>query len=185
MVARPYLNQGDPAVANAPVGRSKQKVKAVGCTATAVAQAIRKLGVDSTTDAVRVMKNALAAWDGVEGSSSMPYAAGSAAAFVGRLGQGNGVVVHDKINLVQPQLHYKLTEALKAKHPVLMMVDKNGDTSIDHWLCALALDDEDVVYADPDGGYEGRMSRTTLEGYSPTGKHKYRVLGIRVITREA
>lgn len=185
MVARPYLNQGDPAVANAPVGRSKQKVKAVGCTATAVAQAVRRLGVDGTTDAVRVMRNALAAWDGVEGSSTMPYAAGSASAWVGRLGQGNGVVVHERINLVQPQMHDKLIEALKAGHPVLLSVDKNGDTKIDHWLCALVLDGEDIIYADPDGGYEGRMNRNTLECYSPTGAHKYRVLGIRIVTREA
>jgi len=187
VTARPYLNQGAPDV-NAPnvyVGRSKKKFRDVGCTLTAVAQAIRKLGVDGAATGVTVQTRCLAAWDKVEGSKTMPYAAGSAAAFVGVLGNGNGVVVHDKINLVEPKMHDVLIDSLKAGHPVLLLVDHDGKPGVDHWLCALALDGDDIVYADPDGGYEGRMSRTLLEGYSPNGRHRYKVLGIRVVTREA
>lgn len=187
MTARPYLNQVDPAF-NRPgmfVGRSKKKVSAVGCCATAAAQCVRKLGVDGAATPITVMARSLAAWDGVEGSSSMPYAAGSAAAIVDRLGNGNGVVIHDKINRVQPKMWTELELQLKAGIPVMMLIDHDGQPGIDHWCTALALDGDDVVYADPDGGLEGRMNRKLLEGYSPNGKHRYRLDGIRVVTRQA
>ena len=76
------------------VGRSKKKCSAVGCCATAAAQAFRACGADGAATPITVMARALAAWDGVEGSPTMPYAAGSAAAYVDRLGYGNGAVIH-------------------------------------------------------------------------------------------
>lgn len=193
MTARPYLNQGDPDF-NRPgmfVGRSRKKIKDVGCTITAVAQAVRKLGVDGAATPLSVQARALAAWDGVEGSGTCVYAAGSAAAYVGRLGNGNGIVVHDKVNRVEAHMGDTLVDNVKGGIPVLLLIDKDGDPDVEHWCCALALDAGHVVYADPDGGLEGRLpvgsqsQPAHLEGYSPSGKHRYRVLGIRVVTREA
>ncbi len=187
MTARPYLNQADPDF-NRPgmfVGRSKKKFIAVGCCETATAQAIRKLGVDGAATPLTVQARCLAVWDGVEGSSTMPFAAGSAAAYVDRLGNGNGVVVHPKINLVEAKMVDELTKNLKGGIPVLLLVDHNGKPGVDHWLCGLTLEGDDIVYADPDGGCEGRMSRQLLEGWSPSQRHRYKLLGIRVVTREA
>lgn len=185
MIARPYLDQCAADV-NRPgifVGRSRQKFYVSGCTLTAVAVAVRFLGVDGAATGLTVLERCLAAWDQIEGSESMPYAAGSASAMVGRLGNGNGVVVGEKINLVEPKMTTELEQNLKGGNPVLLLVDHNGKPGVDHWLTALRLEGDDIVYGDPDGGYEGRMSRTLLEGYSPTQKHRYRLLGIRVVTK--
>jgi hypothetical protein len=184
VTSRPYVNQADPAVAAALLGRSKSvRHRKAGCAVAAVAQAVRKL-VGGMPTGLTIQQRALAAWDGVEGSDTMPWAAGSAAAWMGRLGNGSDVVVHDRINIAQGSLmRDELTANLKAGNPVLMAVDENRDDVGDHWVCALHIDGDDIVYADPDGGLEGRMRRDTLEGIAPNGKDRYRVIGIRVVTR--
>lgn len=187
-MTRPYLNQGDPAWARTKAGRSRSRtIGQVGCVLTCYAQAQRITGIDPAATPETVQQRALLAWDGREQTS--PFSGNTAAAFQDRLAAANDLVVGDRVNLIEGQkLWAELVGAFFREGLCLMHVDSVAD-DIDepnHWVLAIRLDgqgdDAVVVYADPDGGYEGRLPLRTLTGYSPKGK-PYQVQGVRRIRR--
>lgn len=185
---RPYLNQGDPAWRNVKAGRSRSRtIGQVGCVLTAYAQALRQLGIDPAATPVTVQRRALELWDGRE--QTAPFSGNTAAAFQDRLAAANGLTVGDRVNIIEGQrLWGELVGAFFGDGLCLMHVDSRDDDvdEPNHWVLAIRLegqgDDAVIVYADPDGGREGRMPLRTLQAPSPTGK-PYRVQGVRRLRR--
>lgn len=185
---RPYLNQGDPSWNKVKAGRSRSRtIGQVGCVLTCYAQARRIMGLDPMATPVTVQQRALDLWDGREQTS--PFSGNTAAAFQDRLAAANDLVVGDRVNIIEGQRCWgELVGAFFHGGLCLMHVDSVADDldEPNHWVLAVRLDgqgdDAVVVYADPDGGHEGRLPLATLTGPSPKGK-PYRVQGVRRLRR--
>lgn len=185
---RPYLNQGDPSWAKVKAGRSRSRtIGQVGCVLTCYAQAQRLTGIDPAATPVTVQRRALELWDGREQTS--PFSGNTAAAFQDRLAAANGLTVGDRVNIIEGQrLWGELVGAFFQEGVCLMHVDTvdDGRDEPHHWVLAIRLegqaDDAVVVFADPDGGHEGRLPLATLRGPSPKGK-PYVVQGVRRLRR--
>lgn len=185
---RPYLNQGDPAWRSLKAGRSRSRtIGQVGCVLTCYAQAMRIMGIDAEATPASVQRRALELWDGSE--ETAPFAGNTAAAFQVRLAAANGLTVGDRVNIIDGQrLWGELIGSFFYEGLCLMHVDSidDGRDDANHWVLGVRLDgqgdDAVVVYADPDGGYEGRLPLRTLQAPSPKGK-PYAVQGVRRIRR--
>lgn len=182
MTVRPYLNQGDPLWAVEKCGLSPTAtIQQVGCVLTSLAIAARQLGTEPQATPSSVQRKALAAWRA--GKLARPFAESSAAAVIDLVARPSGLSVDAEVRGRTGRLWSTLMAALGSGR-ALLHVD-NRDDNVDeprHWVLALRLDGRDVVFADPDGGYEGRLPWDTLEGASPKGR-PYRVLGVRAVMK--
>lgn len=184
MTERPYLNQGDPRWAKVKAGRSRTAtIQQVGCVLTCYAQALRLLHIDPAATPVTVQDRALSTWDGR--ADTAPFSGNTAAAFQNRLGAAVGLQVRDRVNAIEGAKFYADVYATFGMAGLLMMHVDSRDDGLDepnHWVLGVRLDgsvdDGVVVYADPDGGHEGRMPLSTLKAASPKGK-AYELRGIR------
>lgn len=184
MTARPYFNQADPKWASLPLGFSRVRTfKQAGCAVASIAEGVVALGVDRAATPLSVNDKAKLGWDGKD-ESKRPWEPASASGILPNIGAFNGVVVGPRVEGLA-KMSEVLDEALKAGNVALLNVHKNGDENRKHWVCALRIDGGDIVYADPDGGYEGRMPRSTLSGPSPTNRWSYLVKGVRVVAKNA
>lgn len=185
---RPYLNQGDPAWRQVKAGRSRSRtIGQVGCVLTCYAQAQRITGIDPAATPVTVQQRAMDAWNGREDTA--PFSGNTAAAFQARLAAANGLTVGDRVNIIEGQRCWgELVGAFFQEGLCLLHVDTvdDGRDEPHHWVLAVRLDgqgdDAVVVYADPDGGHEGRLPLSSLRGASPKGK-PYAVQGVRRLRR--
>jgi hypothetical protein len=178
---RPFLNQGDPQWAKATIGSSTTTMQQAGCVLTALAIALRSLGIDSQATPVTVQAKALAAWRA--GKLEAPFLDNTAAAFIDRVGTASRLDVGAEVRGRTGRLWSTLMTALNTGR-ALMHVD-NRDDGVEqphHWVLALRVDGPRVIYADPDGGLEGAMPLESLESRSPKGR-AYRVLGVRSVAR--
>lgn len=188
MTERPYLNQGDPQWARVKAGFSSARTMSqVGCVLTSIAQALRYLEVDPAATPVSVQQAALQAWDGHP--LTAPFAARTAAAFMPRIGRAVGVDIGDRINHIEgPRFFGALAEAFAGVGCALLHVDSREDglDEPNHWVLGLRIEgsmtDGQLVYADPDGGYEGRLPMATLRAPSPKDK-PYQLHGLRTVFR--
>lgn len=181
MTARPYFNQADPKWASLPLGFSRVRTfKQAGCAVASIAQGVVVLGVDRAATPLSVNDKARAAWDGKD-MAKAPWEPNSASGILVNIGAPSGVVVGPRVEGASEMID-ALDEALKSGRVALLNVIKNGDANRKHWLCALRIDGADIIYSDPDGGYEGRLPRATLSGPSPTNRYTYLVKGVRVMS---
>lgn len=184
MTDRPYLNQGDPRWAKVKAGRSKTAtIQQVGCVITSMAQALRSLQIDADATPLSVQQKALDRWDGR--TETAPFSGNTAAAFQARLGAAVGLIVRDRINAIEEaRFAAELYGTFGMAGLAMLHVDSRDDglDEPNHWVLGLRIDgtvdDGVIVYADPDGGYEGRIPLRTLKGPSPKGK-PYEVRGMR------
>lgn len=183
-MTRPYLNQGDPLWAAEKCGLSSTAtIQQVGCVLTSLAIAARQLGVDPQATPSSVQQQALAAWRA--GKLARPFAENSAAAVIDLVARASGLDVDAEVRGRTGRLWSTLMAALGSGR-ALLHVDNRDDNVEEprHWVLALRQDGRDVVFADPDGGFEGRLTWDTLEGPSPRGR-PYRVLGVRSVAKRA
>ena len=179
-MTRPYLNQGDPAWAATKCGLSTTTtIQQAGCVLTSLAIALRSLGLDPAATPVTVQTKALAAWRASR--LPQPFATNSASAVIDLVGRASGLDVGAVLQGRTGRLWSTLMAALGGGRALLHVdtVDDGVDKA-HHWVLALRLDGRDIVFADPDGGHEGRLPWDSLEGLSPKGK-PYRVLALRTV----
>lgn len=184
---RPYLNQGDPRWARVKAGLSyRATIGQVGCVLTCIAQAARHFGIDSESTPANVQHAAIAAWDGANPQTA-PFQPRTAAAFSPRIGRIVGLRIDDRVNVIEgPRFYSALSHTFASGGVVMMHVDSKDDGSDEpnHWVLGLRLEGvaetAAVIYADPDGGHEGRLPLGALKAPSPKGK-PYELRGIRPV----
>ena len=183
---RPYLNQGDPAWAKVKAGRSRTAtIQQVGCVLTCLAQAQRQMRIDGKATPVTVQTRALEAWDGR--AETAPFSGNTAAAFMSRVGAANDLIIDDRVNVIEGAVFWQtLMRTFDSAGLAMLHVDSRDDglDEPNHWVLALRIEhagdgrELELVYADPDGGMEGRLRLADLRALSPKGK-PYEVRGMR------
>lgn len=183
---RPYLNQGDPAWGKLKAGRSRTAtIQQVGCVLTCLAQAQRQMRINATATPVTVQTRALEAWDGR--AETAPFSGNTAAAFMARIGAANDLIIDDRVNVIEGAVFWQtLMRVFDSAGLVMLHVDSRDDglDEPNHWVLGIRFEkaadgrELELVYADPDGGMEGRFKLADLRALSPRGK-PYHVRGMR------
>ena len=146
------LRQADPAWSKKKLGSST--IGRVGCLATVYAQAARALGVDDDCTPVDVVER------GVFRGAAMLQA---------DTAKRMGLVADDvtRADDVHRRMRDVLTAALAVGDVVVMHVDHDsskpdGDPEGDHFVLALRIEGDVIVFADPATGDEERMDLRML-----------------------
>ncbi len=118
----------------------------------------------------------------------------NAGAFVGsgaiidKLAACAGLVCGPRIAGDTAVIRSVIMQALRAGSLALLHVDHdskraNGDSAADHWVLAIALDADGIVYADPATGGPGSLPTETLIGMSTwPDKRVFAVRALRVLS---
>ncbi len=198
----PRLCQSDPEWAAHLVGLSpKVKYSAAACLLCEIAEAQIELEIDAHATPVKVQAAAIAAWR-LRGSrqDEMPFIALPLVTSVGR--QPGANVVYDAVCAaarlkVGPRLdlakvgadglRFAIGDALNSRGRVLMHVDtdaSDADFNGKHWVLALRVVGDALIYSDPAIGREAALPTSTLEGKSGWQSGRiFAVRGIRTLHR--
>ena len=175
------LWQGDKRWGKAKLGEGGSTFGKAGCVVTCLAQAMRQMGVDNEATPLTVQAKAFAA-------GGEPFRGPNA--ITGVVAAANGMVCADRVSEVEGAAAMQLAigEALVDGTALLHVdhdQDRGGTPEADHWVLAVRLDGDDVVYLDPATADEGRLQLRTLTGPSLWDgvPRVYRVRGVRALRR--
>lgn len=177
------LRQADPRWAKKKLGTSTTSIAAAGCLATCYAQALRFLSIDDEATPSEV----------VDVGNATPGAFLRASIVQPVLSKALGLKASDPVASVQGAQAVRAAIVEGLKHGVVILhVDHDsdragGDIDGDHFVLAVHVDDDVIVYTDPATGDRGTLGLRTMSGVAGWGSplRRYEVRSARALRTAA